>query len=163
MLSCNSVQRLFKRINQRFYHFSGLVAGNASAGERLALIDFLTRGLSEPTSLPRIQGNLTCIVRLREPWVLSSPGDRWQFVSTLGDFFFYVCWRVGMLSLHLGPQGHGLRAEIAVSKCQGLMWSWGGAVTSVMCYPKKHCVFSEGRGQTLSGHRLQGWPSAFEC
>lgn len=53
---------LFKRINQRLYHFSGLVAGNGSAGKGPALIDPLTRGLSEPTSFPCIQGNLASIV-----------------------------------------------------------------------------------------------------
>lgn len=95
MLSHNSVQKMFKRINQRFYHFSRLVSGNASAGKRLALIDFLTRGLSGPTSHPSIQGNLTCIMLLKESCVLNSPGDRWQFVSTLGYFFFYVFWGCG--------------------------------------------------------------------
>lgn len=113
MLSCNSVQRLFKRINQRLYHFSGLVVGNASTGKRLALIEFLTRDLSGPTSLPRIQGNLTCLVRLREPWVLSSRGDRWQCVSPLLGISSSMSagGRVGITPLHLGPQRHGLRAS----------------------------------------------------
>lgn len=52
VLFCNSIRRLFERINERLHHLPQSGCRRGSAGERLALIDPLTTELSEPTSLP---------------------------------------------------------------------------------------------------------------